>query len=176
MKSLAFLLLFVGTSLAAQHQLPWTYTIPALGPGDRVRVWAWEYGPQVYPHEILLGTRPVRVAGEVVFYHAPDSLRVRATGLLAPFSVVPERTIRWDRVARIDRPNGRDVIGGAGRGLGLAFGAALLVGLGERMFGCGHDIKVPCGSVWKRTARYSVVTVPVAATLGFFSTRWKRVY
>jgi hypothetical protein len=174
MKALAFLSLFVGTSLAAQHQLPGTYTIPALGPGDRVRVWAWEYGPQVFPREVLLGVRELRISGELVFYHAPDSLRVRQTGLLAPLSVLPERTIRWEHVARIDKPNGRDVIGGVGRGVGLALGAALMIGLGERMFGCQYEDS--CGSVWKRTARYSVVTVPVGATLGFFSTRWKRVY
>jgi hypothetical protein len=174
MKSLLLVLSVLGTSLPAQRRLPWTSTVPALSPGDRVRVWAWEYGPQLRPHEFVLGTREMRIAGELILYHAPDSVRIRSTGLLAPFFMAPERTIRWDHVSRIDRPNGRDVLGGAGRGLAMAFGAALMVGLAERAFGCQYGDS--CGNVWKRTARYSVVTVPAGTALGFFSTKWERVY
>ena len=168
------LLLSAVTSLVAQRRLPWTYSVPALGPGDRVRVWAWEYGPQLRPHGLLLGARETHVVGELVLYHAPDSLRLRVTGPLALFSLVPERTIMWDRVSRIDTPNGRDVLGGAGRGLATAFGAALMVSLAYHAFGCEHANS--CGNVWERTARYSIVTIPVGATVGFLSTRWKRVY
>ena len=168
------LLLSIGTSLVAQRRLPWTYPIPALGPGDRVRVWAWEYGPHLRPYSLQLGARETHTVGELVLYHAPDSLRLRVTGLRAPFALIPERTIMWEHVSRIDTPNGRDVLGGAARGLATAFGAALMVSLAYHAFGCEQGNS--CGNVWERTARYSVVTIPVGAVVGFLSTRWKRVY
>jgi len=173
----ALVLLFltsVRPALAGQRRLPWTNDVPALAPGDRIRVWAWEYGPQLQPHRLLLGAHEVRIVGELLTFDPPNSLRLRPTGLLAPFSVIPERTVDWTRVSRIDTPNGRDVLRGAVGGVGVAFGLALLYGLGEHAEGCQEAHS--CGSVWKRTLRYSVVTAPIGTVVGFLSTRWKRVY
>src|SRR2546425_4528693 len=124
----ALVLLFltsVPPVLGGQRRLPWTNEVPTLAPGDRIRVWAWEYGPQLEPHRLLLDAHEVRVVGELLTFDPPNSLRLRPTDLLAPFSVIPERTIDWARISRIDTPNGRDVLRGAAGGVGVAFGLAL---------------------------------------------------
>src|SRR2546428_8218846 len=124
----ALVLLFltsVPPVLGGQRRLPWTNEVPTLAPGDRIRVWAWEYGPQLQPHRLLAGAHEVRIVGELLMFDPPNSLRLRQTGLLAPFSVMSERTIAWPHVSRIDTPNGRDVLRGPMGGVGAAFGLSL---------------------------------------------------
>jgi len=68
-------------------------------------------------------------------FDPPNSLRLRPTGLLAPFSVIPERTIDWARVSRIDTPNGRDVLRGAAGEWALRSGSLSCTGLGSTLKG-----------------------------------------
>jgi hypothetical protein len=178
MKWLGVVLVFVGAPapLCAQRQLPWTDPVPELGAGDRVRVWGWKYGTQVYPGQsrFLLGTHRFHVSGNLVFYRPPDSLRIRATGWSAALSLSTEQTILWENVARIDKPNGRDVLGGVARGAGLAISLAAAVSITERAFGCSAETH--CGGFWKRAGQYSLITIPLGAAAGFLTTRWKRIY
>ena len=137
----------------------------------------WEYGPRVQPHAFVFGEHEVRIAGELVTYEPPDSLRLRRTGLLAPVAFSAERTLEWSRISRIDRPNGRNVVGGAAYGFSTALSLALLVAFGKKAFGaCGNPGVERCEPVLTRTARYSIVTIPIGAAVGYFFTRWKRVY
>lgn len=158
----------------AQRRLPWTAPPPLLTLGQRVRVWTWEHGFPALGTSPFGGQREVRLAGMLVAYSPHDSVRIARTGAAALFSPNPERTVYWSSVAQIDVPNGRNTLQGAVGGLGGAFFLALLAALGERALGCQYEHM--CGSVWRKTARISVVTVPVSAVYGFFSTRWKRVY
>lgn len=116
----------------------------------------------------------MRLTGALVAYSPLDSVRIARTGAAALFSANPERTVYWSSVGQIDVPNGRNTLGGAVGGLGSAFFLALFAALGERALGC--EVEHMCGSVWRKTARISVVTVPAGVVYGFFSTRWKRVY
>ncbi len=162
---------------ASTQRRPGLDTLPSLVPGQRVRVCAWDYGPHVRPRAFLVDEHQVCVAGELVTYEPPAMLRVRRTGLLAPVALDRERTFTWDQISHIDRPNGRNVVGGAVYGFSTALATALLVGLGEKAFGaCGNPGENKCQSVLVRTARYSIVAVPVGALAGYFFTRWKRVY
>jgi hypothetical protein len=158
----------------AQRRLPWTYDAPVLELGQRVRVSTWEPGFSALGPSPFAGPREVRLAGTLVAYSPLDSVRVARTGPFAQFSASPERTVYWSNVSQIDVPNGRNTLDGMARGLGGAFGLALLANLGAHAFGCNYSKN--CPNVWKTTAQVSLVTVPAGAVYGFFSTRWKRVY
>jgi hypothetical protein len=167
------LVLLLGASPSlAQRARPGFDAPPFLAPGQRVRVWTWEPTPVLRaPRQFL---RDVRIVGTLLEYDPPDSLRLRKAGPFAVFSLTPEHTAYWASVTRIDVPNGRDVLSGAAGGLAGAFGIALLTGLVERAFGCA--VGDNCGSVFTYTAQVAIFTVPAGTVVGFFSTRWKRVY
>jgi len=161
-------------SADAQRRLPWTYDPPVLELGRRVRVSAWEPGFSSLGPSPFAGPREVRLAGTLVAYSPLDSVRIARTGAAALFSASPERTVYWSSVAQIDVPNGRNTLDGAARGLGGAFGVALMFNLIGRAFGCNYSHN--CPNVWRTTAQVAFVTVPAGTIYGFFSTRWKRVY
>jgi hypothetical protein len=128
---------------------------PFLAPGDRVRVWI-KRGP--------------RVTGVLTRYDAPDSLTVeRSQFFLNP---LPPRvySLYWIDVRRIDVPHGRDLLGGALRGVGAAVAVGAFISLG-----CTAEGGQRCG-----VARWSVkaapFTIPLGFAWGFFATRWRRVY
>lgn len=118
-----------------------------------------------------------RVAGTLVTY-SPDSLSLNGTAAEGiPFFTRPlffPETRRyefdWVNVRRIDVPNGRDVVRGAAGGAGAAFLAGGFISLlcrGARGTDCG----------WLRwSLPLAVFTVPAGTVLGFFTTRWKRVF
>ena len=159
---------------AAQRRLPWIAPPPLLTLGQRVRVCTWDQGYPAFGTSPFAGPREVRLAGTLLAYSPLDSVRIARTGPAALFSPNPERTVYWASVAQIDVPNGRNTLDGAARGLGGAFGLALMFNLIGRAFGCNYSHN--CPNVWRTTAQVSLVTVPAGAVYGFFSTRWKRVY
>ena len=136
---------------------------PTLATGDRVRLW------------IVPG---IRVTGTLVSY-SPDTLSVdgsQAKGiplLGRPLELPQTRRydLNWVDVRRIDVPNGRNVWGGIGGGVAGAVFTGALISLGCTAAG-GHT---DCGVV-RWTLRAAPITVPIGAVIGFFSTRWQRVY
>jgi len=128
---------------------------PFLTPGDRVRVWI-KRGP--------------RVTGVLTRYDAPDSLTVeRSQFFLNP---LPPRVyaLYWIDVRRIDVPHGRDLLGGAARGVGAAIAAGAFISLG-----CTAEGGRRCG-VARWSVKAALFTIPPGLVWGFFATRWRRVY
>ncbi len=170
------IIVIVGTASApAQRRLPWTAPPPTLALGQRVRVATWQAGFTMFGTRPFPVTREVRLVGTLVAYSPADSVRITPTGPFALLSASQDRTVYWADLSRIDVPNGRNTLDGAARGLAGAFGLALLGNLAAHAFGCDHG-NHNCPNVWTTTARISLVSVPVGAVYGFFSTRWKRVY
>jgi hypothetical protein len=132
----------------------WT-ALMALAPGDKVRVWI---------------KREARVTGVLTEYHPPDSLSVERS--LDFFHLSPPRQydVYWIDVRRIDVPHGRDLLGGAARGVGAAVGVGLSIS-----FLCTALGGDQCG-VLRWSLRAAPATVPMGVAWGFFSTRWRRVY
>ena len=163
MAAVALMLTGSGQVLAQHRRSP--ADPPNLSPGDRVRVWAFP-GP--------------RVTGTLVVY-SPDLLAMDGTEreglpLLSRPLFFPETRhyeFDWVKVRRIDVPNGRDVVRGIGGGVaGALFTGGMISGLCT-IFGGRNNPE--CG-VLKWSARAAPIMIPLGTVIGFFSTRWKRVY
>jgi len=128
---------------------------PFLAPGDKVRIWI-KRGP--------------RVTGVLTRYDAPDSLTLERSQFLLNPLAPRVYSLYWIDVRRIDVPHGRDLLGGALRGVGAAVAVGALISLG-----CSAEGGERCG-----VARWSVkaapFTIPLGLVWGFFATRWRRVY
>jgi hypothetical protein len=190
MKGLLFLaLLMTAAPLDAQRRrLGGPDDPPLLAIGQRIRVWTSEPIPTGLLRPTSFGIpelrmRETQLIGTVVAYDPLDSLQLHRPAIqpvLIPGPGVTLRssevTLQWAEITQIDVPNGRDVLRGAVGGVGGAFILAGFWGLVERMFGCASPGDNTCGSMWKRGVRLLPMTVPLGTAMGFFSTRWKRVY
>jgi len=128
---------------------------PFLAPGDKVRIWI-KRGP--------------RVTGVLTRYDAPDSLTLERSQFLLNPLAPRVYSLYWIDVRRIDVPHGRDLLGGALRGVGAAVAVGALISLG-----CSAEGGERCG-VARWSVRAAPFTIPPGLVWGFFATRWRRVY
>lgn len=150
---------------------------PDLTPGQKVKVRIAEPA-RLQPLMIVPpGIRPVTVVGTVTGYRPLELITVRREGWIAGIGPTTERTVDWIDVMGIEVPqqrNGVNAVQGAASGFGAALGWGLMAGFFDGFF-CTRGARCD-RNAWHHTKRAAVYTVPVGAVIGFFSTRWKRVY
>jgi hypothetical protein len=125
------------------------------------------------------GLRPVTVVGTLTAYRPDEQIAVRRSGWI--FGVGPKtvRRVDWVQVMGIEVPqrrNGLNAVNGAAGGVGAALAIGMWAGIFDS-FICG-DWTSRCEdrNAWHYAKRAAVVAIPVGMVIGYFSTRWKRVY
>jgi hypothetical protein len=124
------------------------------------------------------GLRPVIVVGTLTAYRPDEQITVRRNGWVLGVGPTTERRVDWVQVMGIEVPqrrNGLNALQGAAGGFGAALGWGLMAGIFDGLL-CARSLDCEDQDAWHHTKRAAVYTVPVGVVVGFFSTRWKRVY
>ena len=155
---------------------------PDLAVGQKVKLRIVEPAPPprplFLPNPVPRPThRPVTMVGTLVSYEPQARITVLRHGAIVGIGGQTERTVDWSDVLGIEVPqrrNGLNALNGAAAGFGAALGWGLMAGMFDTLF-CTRGARCD-RDVWDRTKQVAPYAVPVGAVIGFFSTRWKRVY
>jgi hypothetical protein len=156
-------------------------TPPDLGLGQKVKLRIAE-ATRPLPRGISIPRprlRQVILVGTLTAYRPLESVTVRRSGWIAGVGPTNQRTVDWVQVMGIEVPqrrNALNAVNGAAGGLGAALGWGLMAGIFDFMV-CG-DWTSRCKdkNAWHYTKQAAIVAIPVGIVVGYFSTRWKRVY
>jgi hypothetical protein len=153
-------------------------TPPDLAIGQKVKLRIAEATPRFAMARPRPGLRPV-IVGTLTAYRPLESITVRRTGWIAGVGPTDQRTVDWVQVLAIEVPqrrNGLNAVNGAAGGVGAALAIGMWAGIFDS-FICG-DWTSRCEdrNAWHYAKRAAVVAIPVGMVIGYFSTRWKRVY
>lgn len=121
--------------------------------------------------------RPVTMVGTLVFYEPPERIIVLRHGAIIGIGGKAERTVDWTDVLGIEVPqrrNGLNAVHGGLAGFGAALGWGLMAGMFDTLF-CSRGARCD-RDAWDRTKQVAPYAIPAGVVIGFFSTRWKRVY
>ena len=121
--------------------------------------------------------RAVSIVGRVTAYHPLERITVLRSGWFAGIGPRNERSVAWVDVRWIELPqrrNGLNAFYGAASGFGAALGWGLMAGIFDGLF-CTKGARCD-RDAWDRTKQVAPYAVPIGALIGFFSTRWTRVY
>jgi hypothetical protein len=154
---------------------------PDLGLGQKVKLRIAE-ATQPFPVGMTLPRprlRQVILVGTLTAYRPLESITLQRSGWVAGVGPTDHRTVDWVQVMGIEVPqrrNGLNAVNGAAGGVGAALAVGLWAGIFDS-FVCG-DWTSRCEdrNAWHYTKRAAVVAIPVGMVIGYFSTRWKRIY
>jgi len=155
---------------------------PDLAIGQKIRLRVVESAPP--PRPLFFPNpfppprfRPVTMVGSVISYEPLERIIVLRYGAILGIGGKTERAIDWTDVLGIDVPqrrNGLNAVHGALAGAGVALGWGLMAGMFDS-FVCSRGARCD-RNAWERTKQVAPYAIPTGAVIGFFSTRWKRVY
>lgn len=151
---------------------------PDLVIGQKVKLRIAEAAPLLPIHRPTPGLRHVTFTGTLTAYRPREGITVRRNGWIAGVGPTSERTVDWVNVMAIEVPqrrNGLNAVMGAAGGFGAALGWGLMAGIFDGLL-CARTLDCEDQDAWHHTKRAARIAVPVGMVVGYFSTRWKRVY